>query len=666
MLGRGEPLPGQCRFAAGDVNGPAVRATYECARGRVDIELVHPGRAPTSATHTARFALVMRRGEPPPGLIDTLVARIRAREGAFEWKTLPDATPLEQGLLIAVIVVPAAALLLGCIVLGRALYRRRLAPMPQRPAVDAIRFAGLLGVSLLSLYGARNVLVVLGIASLSGFFWLALCGSFTFGSARRADWVGLVPFVVALGVRAGLTLHSLQDFDSGFAQGPIGRHSIVYPLLQMFFGPLVADPQTFTMRMNGVLGAFACLALYLFVRQRVESRAAGFLCALFFAVHPLIARFAPTDGPYSLLFATWFSGLALLSAEPLMPRALLGGAIFLGIAATTRMEGLVYLVASLLMLDPSALAAAVRRNKMLAAFSVLLIASLGAVQMYFLLPDQAGNGPTGGIVRPESFLSGVVWPTSYNHPLFTILVVIGAAAGVLRRSRLGLLAYVAMLVVVTTVANSTYSADALHRLAPACALQCVVAGMGAYALMGWAARRRHEWVVVVPGTAVACFVLLQRQGDLTRPYVFTAEYDMVHAHLARAAGQDCTLMTLNENAGCDVDIHDFRAVVPNVRVVDCRRTDCLAEVAKGGCLYYVRSSAAYVHEGDVPIQCAASREEPVACMNEVAAAFEKSVELQPIEVRTIDLGDTFRERRMHFPAEAQLGLFRVSQARAGL
>ena len=53
-------------------------------------------------------------------------------------------------------------------------------------------------------------------------------------------------------------------------------------------------------------------------------------------------------------------------------------------------------------------------------------------------------------------------------------------------------------------------------------------------------------------------------------------------------------------------------------------------------------------------------------MNEVAAAFERSVELQPIEVRTIDLADTFRERRAHFPGAAQLGLFRVSPARAGL
>src|SRR5207302_10722597 len=110
----------------------------------------------------------------------------------------------------------------------------------------------------------------LGIASLAGFLWLALCGSFTFASARRADWVGLVPFAVALGVREGLTVHSLQDFEAQFAQGPIGRHSVVYPLLQMFFAPVVADPQSFTMRMNGVLGSLACLALYLFVRQRVK------------------------------------------------------------------------------------------------------------------------------------------------------------------------------------------------------------------------------------------------------------------------------------------------------------------------------------------------------------------------------------------------------------
>jgi hypothetical protein len=107
--------------------------------------------------------------------------------------------------------------------------------------------------------GLVTLAIYLGVFALVAFLWLTLCGFFGYGSVNRGDWVGLMPFVVAVAVREFFTRHSVQEIEIQFAQGPVGRHSLVYPLLQMFFAPLVDDAQAFTMHMNGVLGGLACL-----------------------------------------------------------------------------------------------------------------------------------------------------------------------------------------------------------------------------------------------------------------------------------------------------------------------------------------------------------------------------------------------------------------------
>lgn len=88
MLGRGAALPGGCSLSAGNVNGASVVATYACAGGTVAVELVHPDYAARGAAKTDRFALTIKSGTAPDGLAEDLLARIRAREGKFEWKML--------------------------------------------------------------------------------------------------------------------------------------------------------------------------------------------------------------------------------------------------------------------------------------------------------------------------------------------------------------------------------------------------------------------------------------------------------------------------------------------------------------------------------------------------------------------------------------------------
>lgn len=555
-----------------------------------------------------------------------------------------------------------------------------LASRRLRAALSPLRVAGLVGIAVVALRGAAGagtptdaLAILLGALPLAAFLWLVLTGWFGYGSARRSDAVAAIPFVIALIVREIFTLHSVQEIEIQFARGPVGRHSVVYPLLQMFFEPLVRDRHVFTMHLNAVLGALACPALYLFVRNRLDSRTAGFLCALFLATHPLVARFSPTDGPYSLLLVTWFAGLALLSARALDARAMIGGAALLGIAATSRMEGMVLLAASLLLLDHRVLTAAIRRYRGAAVLAVVAIAGQAAVQMTFLLPFHLG-GPTPltALIPPPGLLYfDAVWPVPYNHPLFTRLMWIGAVAGLSRRFRLGLRAYVAMLVVLAPVADSVWTTIAFHRLVPACALQTIVAGVGATVLTAWLplAGSMWRWVAAVPGTIAALSILVAQSGDLTKPYVFTEEYGLVRSHLAPRGHtvSDCTLLTFNAIAAEDVDIHDFRQVVPDMRVLDCGTDDCLTAVAGGGCFYYVRSAVSYFHASGVPAECAATGATAAggigACLGAAPASFEQSVELQPIDIRTIDILETFPDRRWQYPVRAQIGLFRVEGRR---
>lgn len=84
MLGAGAALPG-CRFGNGQIERTYVVATYACDGGPLVLELVHPDVAPPGGVRTERFAVVVKSGAAPEGLLAALAERIRAREDAFTW-----------------------------------------------------------------------------------------------------------------------------------------------------------------------------------------------------------------------------------------------------------------------------------------------------------------------------------------------------------------------------------------------------------------------------------------------------------------------------------------------------------------------------------------------------------------------------------------------------
>jgi len=525
-------------------------------------------------------------------------------------------------------------------------------------------------------WDAQAVVVAGAIAVLMVFLWLVVSGAFTFGSWGPGDWVAVVPFVAALAVREVWTLHSVQEIEIQFALAPVGRHSVVYPLFQLFYSRLVWDAQAVTFHVNAVLGALAIPPLFLFVRQRTGDRAVALVVGCFLAVHPLVARFAPTDSPYSLILVTWFSGLALLSAPAVDRLSTFGGAALLGVAASARMDGLLYLAASLLVLDPKLLVMRARNAPGAALAGACTIFLLIGAQMYFLgafhLHEMVSDRPTWtrlldmGKAAAE-FASG--------DRLWSVLVLAGGLVGFSRRWRLGLCAFAAMVILLlasqftvsafSLIPPSGESPNAWHRLVPGAAMQCVVAGVGAVALARALIRRRaqYDWAASFPGIVAAVQVLLAHHNTLSARYVFNEEYAMVRAHLARggAVGTGCDLF-VRTKVDRDVDIRDYRRVAPGTTIVDCSAEDCVRSLANDRCQYYMRSAACFFHPDGLPPRCVGARsDEDIVreCLVPACRAFESAADLSPIDVRSLNPLVTFPHDSPSYPDRIPVALFRA-------
>ncbi|MFT3764419.1 MAG: SGNH/GDSL hydrolase family protein [Minicystis sp.] len=185
MLGKGAPLPGACAWAGATVESTRVLSWYSCAGQRVDLELRHPDDAVEAAARTARFALRVRHGTAPPGLVDALAARFREREAAFRWRrptaarvALPsgDDRPLRAlGMALAAVLLLALPM--------RWTYQR----LARRAAAPATRAAAIAGT-------------VLAIALAAGVAAAGRAAALAFGQAALAT-LGRTP---AAGIAAAL------------------------------------------------------------------------------------------------------------------------------------------------------------------------------------------------------------------------------------------------------------------------------------------------------------------------------------------------------------------------------------------------------------------------------------------------------------------------------
>ncbi len=127
MLGKGVELPGPCKLSAAEAKQFFIRAQYACPSGEVVAELYHPDDAPTGATKTSQFAIVIPSGSPPPEFRDALVERVKAQEGPFQWKWVGRSAATGQEHWVPSVLLAALAVV-TVVVAVRMLRRRGRSP----------------------------------------------------------------------------------------------------------------------------------------------------------------------------------------------------------------------------------------------------------------------------------------------------------------------------------------------------------------------------------------------------------------------------------------------------------------------------------------------------------------------------------------------------------
>jgi hypothetical protein len=350
----------------------------------------------------------------------------------------------------------------------------------------------------------------------------------------------------------------------------------------MFFWPLATDSAAFAFHVNGVAGALATLPLYLFIRQRTNDERAGFLCALVFALHPMLARFAPTDSPYSLMLVTWFTGLAFLSDPQPTSRSMAAGIVCLGIAEGTRLEGLMFVLAAIPLLGFSNLARIVRAFGPSTAMGAIIAGILMIVHAHTVFPAFAEPGhmrlldlvpsprdlavnTLGGKVLQRFLLAPLTFsgPRLPDVPLLDmswarlsgapIMILAAAVAGLTSmRWRVGLGVLIATAVVIAPVCNSGETLISIHRLVPAAALQATAVGLGlCWVLSPLECMSGRRWLPGAAGAIAVAACWWPTRGVLTERFFFNEEYDIVRSHLAPGGRPlvGCTLLSYIDASG---------------------------------------------------------------------------------------------------------------------
>ena len=534
-----------------------------------------------------------------------------------------------------------------------------------RPAHQELQAWGL-GVHLLS-----TLLFV--------FMWLFLTGFFGFCGLRRSDWAITAPVLAGLFMRLVLARHAnseitvyfhVQSLDALYTD----KHSVVYALVKMLLAALMGTSHEVLFVFNAVVGALAAIPLYVYVSRRFDHRVAALFAAALYAVHPLIVRIGPTDAHYPLLVFFWMWGLAFLSGRDLGASQVFAGFVFLGLAASMRIEGPVYAAVAMLMLPP-AFPATIRRSWAAALAGLAVIAGLVAMTLTYKIGLWGGelglwgwrHSWLGGIssshvVRAVVALVGHTW---WSDVVFLGLAWIGAAAGVIDRRRRGALGILALSLVLACLGSAAdQNAVVAHLLVPPYVLLAIVGGFGAAWLSELVpAGNARSGAAAALSLVIMVVVPLSHLDRLREEYTFNTEYAMLRRHLAVDSNpiKKCSLLFFS-GAG-DTELRNPQLIVPEARIVDCMWHDCQQVARGGGCVYYLKGSSCAatfpLQRDEIPSTMPGALPTGSVSMRDVCATFERGVVLKPLEERHVDFFKTFaRPGRDMLPA-GTIGLYEV-------
>jgi hypothetical protein len=313
----------------------------------------------------------------------------------------------------------------------------------------------------------------------------------------------------------------------------------------------------------------------------------------------------------------WFSGLAALSAEPLPGWRAAAGILFLGIAATVRIDGPVYALASVPLLGAGALGRIAGRPRAAAAGLAAALALLG-IQAAFKFSawrgeflEYAGSGPW-----PEAaagFLLGAlrrIWSAGdyarWTGRIVAAFFYAGIAVGIVRpggRWTLWALAVMLLLEQFCYGSGGPTTPLLLHRSIPAFAVQCLICGAAA----GWLARiaSGFQWgraAAVLLAAVITAAVPAANAGFLSREFAFNSEFRLVNAARADAAegNQKCPLVFVRSNT--DLGFPNPETLLPGWTVFPCDENEitpaeCVREASDQDCAYYLRTGACFRNAG---------------------------------------------------------------------
>ena len=525
---------------------------------------------------------------------------------------------------------------------------------------------------------ADLIAAALGFALMGFLTWL-VTGGFDRGAwGRRDGWV-LAPIVLAVTLRLGPTLRSLQEIEVHLYDGQLPTlHSYIVPLLGRMLRVLPGDAHEHAFALAGWMGALAVVPLYRFARDRTGSRQAAAVVAMAYAGHPLVVRFAPTDAPYGMMLLTLFHALACLSAPA---PSVLAGAVSLALAVSCRADGALLVPVALALVGPGALLALWRSRRReltlgAAAFAVLTLGSLAVV-----LPahDMSQGAMTNFLSSPLRMLLGDVFTSPGMSGLgaselaanrvWQGLVGLGLVAGLMdRRLRWAWVAAAGAVLVASPYPAITWVWPvAIHRLVPMDGLLAMVAGAGAAWPVLWLNGPRGRAAVATVAVAGLVGLSVASWPLFTRSWFFNTEWEMVRAGLAPGGVEspECPVLEFAARSWDDMDVHDVGQMLFDTRVTTCWENDCVALAREAGCHRYVRGLHCFLNQAGVSGACADPALTPdqaeALCLAPECAAVEAALQLRPIEERDIRPGETFdgTDAMKIYPPVVRVGVYQV-------
>lgn len=469
-----------------------------------------------------------------------------------------------------------------------------------RASLNLVRVLGVGVIVCLVAQGRWEQEMCTRLLALSGLTcaWLLATGTFGFGQLSADDWPAAVILALALGIRLLLVRPGNSEIlvyfpYATFAGGWLGdKHSVLYDAWKAVFLTLVGPSHAAFIVVNSVVGALTVVPLYLFVRNRFGDLLAAALAALFFSIHPLIARYAATDAHFSFILFFLFCGLAFL-AEVRGWREIFAGFVCLGIAGALRIEGAAYVGVSLLLIDWRGISRAVHAHPKARSATVVAIALALTLTAGNLMSRRFSWGAelsqqasvAGGL---SELLSG--WD---RGPLFDVAHAgdgfflacfwLGVVAAIARRRFHGVLwvaAAAALLSRFVLHPDRLIWPSIAHRFNVVWALQAVVAAVGAAWVLELLPRPAPRQAAAVAFAVAAVAALpLRHLDELRHEHEFNTEYELVKRHVQpRSAAGPCRLLYFNDG---DMGLNNPGVIVPGVRPRELRRAG-LSAARRGG------------------------------------------------------------------------------------